>query len=91
MSLVDNQEPLQNPLQDEEYKQRIRKLAHDLRTPIGVICMGLQLMETVRHDDEQFKTIHQFMESAGKELIQLIDAMAAETVNNSTEEKMDGL
>ena len=83
MSPIDNHHILQHELtQDADYQQRVSKLAHELRTPLSVICMGLQALESVRNDDEQFKMIHQFMESAGKELTQLIDAMAAESAES---------
>jgi len=75
--------------QNEDYEKRVRELAHDLRTPLSVICMGLQVMQSVRNDDEQFNTIHQFMDRAGKELTQLIDSMAAESVANPTEATTD--
>lgn len=76
--------------QEADYEKRIRNLAHELRTPLSVICMGLQALESVRNDDEQFKTIHQFMNSAGKELTQLIDAMATDCEPRPIEAQQDG-
>jgi signal transduction histidine kinase len=76
--------------QEADYQNRLRKLAHELRTPLSVICMGLQVLESVRNDDEQFKTIHQFMNSAGKELTHLIDSMVAEFEPKPIDAQQDG-
>jgi hypothetical protein len=63
----------------DEYRRRVRKLAHDLRSPLSVICMGLEALEFVREDQEQFNTIRQMMQSAGTELKEFIDYLAPNT------------
>jgi hypothetical protein len=61
---------------DQEYWRRVRKLAHDLRSPLSVICTGLQAMEAVRTDEELFNTIRDMMQAAGTELKDLIEGLA---------------
>ena len=45
--------------------ERFRQLIHDLRTPLSIICMGLDALKHVRHDDEQFAQILKMISSEG--------------------------
>lgn len=66
----------ENVITDQEYWRRVRKLAHDLRSPLSVICSGLQAMESVRTDEETFNMLREMMQSAGTELKDLIETLA---------------
>ena len=72
---------VENVITDQEYWQRVRKLAHDLRSPLSVICTGLQAMESVRNDEETFNMLVEMMQSAGKELKDLIETLAPSCAN----------
>ncbi len=67
---------METVITDEEYWRRVRKLAHDLRSPLSVICTGLQAMESVRTDEETFNMLREMMEAAGTELKGLIETLA---------------
>ncbi len=66
----------ENAITDQEYWRRVRKLAHDLRSPLSVICTGLQAMESVRTDEETFTMLREMMQAAGTELKDLIETLA---------------
>ena len=55
----------------------VRKLAHDLRTPLSIISMGLEILRQVRNDDEQFNRVLSMMSSEGVyPLKRMIDEIA---------------
>ncbi len=43
------------------------KLVHDLRTPLSVISMGLEILKQVRHDEEQFGRVLAMISQEGVE------------------------
>ena len=45
----------------------VRQLVHDLRTPLSVISMGLEILKQVRHDDEQFSRVLAMISQEGVE------------------------
>ncbi len=61
---------------DQEYWRRVRKLAHDLRSPLSVICTGLQALESVRNDEETFQMLQEMMIAASTEMKDLIETLA---------------
>lgn len=61
-----------------ENQHPLRQLVHDLRTPLGVISMGLEALEFVRTDDEKFDMLVQMMKSATSELNELVAFLASE-------------
>ena len=67
---------VENVITDQEYWQRVRKLAHDLRSPLSVICTGLQAMESVRNDEATFNMLLEMMQAAGSELKDVIETLA---------------
>ncbi len=66
----------ENAITNQEYWRRVRKLAHDLRSPLSVIYTGLQAMESVRTDEETFRMLLEMMQAAGTELKDLIETLA---------------
>lgn len=47
------------------YRQRLRQLAHDLRTPLSIISMGVEALKSVRTDAEEFATLVAMIEDEG--------------------------
>ena len=45
----------------------LRQLIHDLRTPLSVIAMGLEILKQVRNDDENFNRIVAMIADEGVE------------------------
>ena len=45
----------------------VRQLVHDLRTPLSVISMGLEILKQVRHDEEQFGRVLAMISQEGVE------------------------
>ena len=59
-------------------QQKLRQLAHDMRSSLSVISMGLQLLAVSRQSQEEFEEMCEMMQSRGIDtLTQQIDAMAA--------------
>jgi K+-sensing histidine kinase KdpD len=73
----------------QETAQEIRQLVHDLRTPLSVICMGLEVLKAVRHDEEQFSQLLQMMSAEGtqplKALIAKLEKLPVESASSSIE------
>lgn len=74
----------ENVITDQEYWRRVRKLAHDLRSPLSVICTGLQAMESVRTDEETFTMLLEMMQAAGTELKDLIETLAPSSADTDS-------
>ncbi len=72
-----------NPLSDSSktenpmYRQRLRQLAHDLRTPLSIISMGVEALKSVRTDAEEFATLVTMIENEG--IARLKEALTALT------------
>lgn len=61
----------------------LRKLAHDLLTPLSIISMGLEILGHVRNDDEQFERMLKMMSSEGvNPLKRAIDEIARQTLTD---------
>ena len=58
-------QPAQSPTSIEIDPANLRKLAHDLRTPLSIISMGIEILKQVRNDDEQFQRVLTMMSSEG--------------------------
>jgi len=73
-----NSETVLSPVDESEAaSQRLRQLAHDLRTPLSIMSMGLEVLQHVRNDDEQFGEMCRMMSREGIEKIKaLIEALA---------------
>ena len=58
-------------------QQKLRQLAHDMRSSLSVISMGLQLLAISRQSQEEFDEMCEMMQTRGIDsLTQQIDAMA---------------
>ena len=57
---------------------QLRQLAHDLRTPLSVISMGLEILKQVRHDDEQFARVMTMISAEGVEPMKTLIANVAD-------------
>ena len=58
-------------------QQKLRQLAHDMRSSLSVISMGLQLLAISRNSQEEFDEMCEMMQTRGIDsLTQQIDAMA---------------
>jgi len=73
-----NSETVLSPVDESEAaQQKIRRLAHDLRTPLSILSMGLEVLPHVRNDEEQFAEMCRTMTREGIEKITaLIEALA---------------
>lgn len=58
-------QPAQSSTSIEVDPSNLRKLAHDLRTPLSIISMGLEILKQVQNDDEQFQRVLAMMSSEG--------------------------
>jgi|GEM_PF-3222238 len=58
---------------------RLRQLAHDLRTPLSIISMGLEILKQVRHDDEQFAHMLKMITTEG---VEPLKTMIADLANH---------
>lgn len=57
-------------------QQTLRQLAHDMRSSLSVISMGLQLLAVSRQSQEEFDEMCDMMQTRGIDtLTQQIDAM----------------
>lgn len=58
---------------------QLRQFAHDLLTPLSVVSMGLEILNQVRHDDEQFTRILTMIRTEG---VEPLKTMIAEIANH---------
>lgn len=64
----------------DSYHQKLRQLAHDLRTPLSILVMGLEALKRLKPDDPQFKLIVEMMTREGTQPIRgFIDSLATQT------------
>lgn len=71
-------------------QKSLRQLAHDFRTPLSVICMGLEALKHVRHDEQQFDELLRMMVSEGTERLKaLISEMSGEKPSSSTSNRSE--
>lgn len=45
--------------------QHLRKLAHDVRTPLSVICTGMEALRAVRDDADRFAEVYKTIQEQG--------------------------
>jgi signal transduction histidine kinase len=43
----------------------LQQWIHDLRTPLSIISMGVDALQRVRHDDQQFKELSEMIAREG--------------------------
>ncbi|QDT50713.1 hypothetical protein Pan258_47930 [Symmachiella dynata] len=72
------------PSSDEERPETLRRLAHDIKSYLGVVTMGMQALELVREDPDEFAEIHKSIEEEGVEplkaiVAQIVDVALSET------------
>lgn len=48
-----------------ERERQLHKLAHDIRTPLGIVCTGLEALNVVREDADDFKEIYESIQQDG--------------------------
>ena len=53
------------PSSFEERSERLKQLRHDLRTHLGVLSSGLQVLNALRDDADEFAKMQQMMTEAG--------------------------
>jgi signal transduction histidine kinase len=66
---------LTNMMNPDETAASRRELAHDLRSPLSVIAMSLEVLPSVRNDEEQFLLLCKMMTNAVGELKVKISAI----------------
>ena len=66
---------LTNMMNPDEIAASRRELAHDLRSPLSVIAMSLEVLPSVRNDEEQFLLLCKMMTNAVGELKVKISAI----------------
>lgn len=70
--------------------QFLRQLAHDFRTPLSVVAMGLEALKHVRHDEQQFQEMLQMITLEGTERLKsLINDLAEEAARMAASEPQD--
>ncbi|SFJ18199.1 histidine kinase dimerization/phospho-acceptor domain-containing protein [Planctomicrobium piriforme] len=63
-------EDVPHPANLDAVQQRLRQLAHDLRSPLTVISMGLEALQHARKDDQEFRTLCDMIEQQGIAVLQ---------------------
>lgn len=59
--------------------QLLRRLAHDLRSELFVIAMGLEQLRLIRQDEQQFREVYQMLSTDSVERLKaLINELAEE-------------
>jgi len=51
--------------QEAIFQSRVQQLAHDLRTPLSVICMGVEALKTCSPNSEDFAAILAMIDEQG--------------------------
>ena len=63
----------------------LQQWAHDLRTPLSIISMGVEALQRVRHDDRQFNELMDIIQRDGiNSLNNLLDALGNENAQKPT-------
>ena len=60
-----------------EHQQKLRQFVHDCRSPLSVICTGLEAVEMACTDRENFTLLCRMMQKAANELKEQLAALAA--------------
>ena len=64
--------PTLNLSSDERLHKIVRKLAHDLRTPLSVMSMGVEAIRIMKNDPEQCDALCEMMAREGIESMKRI-------------------
>ncbi|TWU14331.1 hypothetical protein CA54_31760 [Symmachiella macrocystis] len=72
------------PSSHEERPEILRRLAHEIKSHLGVVTMGMQALKLVREDPDEFAEIHKSIEKEGVEplkaiVAQIVDLALSET------------
>jgi len=74
--------PLQTTMCDaaesEQLHKILRKLAHDLRSPLSIVAMGIEATRAMKHDPDQLDALCDMMAREGVEPIKRIIAEMVE-------------
>lgn len=57
---------------EEQVHQIVRKLAHDLRSPLSVMAMGIEAIRIMKHDPSQCDALCEMMAKEGIESMKRI-------------------
>ena len=64
--------PALNLSSDERLHQTVRKLAHDLRSPLSVMAMGIEAIRIMKNDPDQCDALCEMMSREGVESMKRI-------------------
>ena len=73
-----NSMPDQQGPRDEQLQQVVRKLAHDLRTPLSILSMGIEAVRMTHPDPAQCDALCDMMAKEGIESMKRIIEEAVE-------------
>ncbi|QDT33265.1 hypothetical protein [Thalassoglobus polymorphus] len=65
--------------------EQLRQLQHDMKTYLGVVTMGLQALEVVREDPEEFAELSQTIAEEGVEPLKQVVAEIVDLAMNEQE------
>ena len=70
-----------------ERQQQLRKLGHDVRTPLGIVCTGLEALKGMREDADSFAEIYETIQRDGIEplktiIAELVDVACQQETND---------
>ncbi len=74
-----------SPSTNKGRKEQLRQLQHDMKTYLGVVTMGLQALEAVREDPEEFAELSQTIVQEGVEPLKQIVAEIVDVAVNEQE------
>jgi signal transduction histidine kinase len=64
--------PAPDPASDQQLHQILRKLAHDLRSPLSIISMGIEATRAMKNDPTQLDALCDMMAREGVEPLKRI-------------------
>lgn len=76
-------EPTTTAPTDQRHEQ-LRQLEHDMKNYLGVITMGLQALEAVREDPEQFAQMSQTIDKEGIQPLKQIVTRLVDVASRNT-------
>jgi K+-sensing histidine kinase KdpD len=73
----------------QERREQLKKLGHDIKTPLGIITMGLHALEHARDEADEFEQLCKMIETDGVQPLQSmlseILALAAMSSNDQND------
>ena len=77
--------PILNSPYEEQLHQTVRKLAHDLRSPLSVMAMGIEAIRIMKNDPTQCEALCEMMSREGIDSMKRILEEIVENTSHSSE------